>query len=147
MDSTTSPAAVRSLRFHIGPFTYLAVVVAERPVDEVGNLCEGIIDFEDHRIELFAAVRGRRRLNLLLHELAHGWRRHFPHTSQDEEDQADMAALYAQQVIQDLDEQGGLAALDALEPGPTLSLAGGLASGGERISLTAKDVPSSQVSD
>lgn len=100
------------MRFNVGPFVYALEISDQRPCFE-GHACDGIIDFSAEKIIIFTGVRGRRRLNVLLHELRHAWLHHFPHSA-EEEANCDMAAMYAQAAMQDLAMQGGIEALDAL---------------------------------
>lgn len=102
------------MRFRVGPFEYALRIVADRPVLD-GRGVDGLIDYEAETISIYHGVRGRRRLNVLLHELGHAWDYHFaPGT--DAEASANHKAAYAQQALHDLDEQGGVAALEALLP-------------------------------
>lgn len=100
------------MKFSVGPFTYTLKIVDQRPVYD-GSPCDGLIDIDNEKIIIFTGVRGRRRLNVLLHELRHAWLHHFPHDANEEAD-CDMAANFAQSAMQDLALQGGTKALDAL---------------------------------
>ena len=114
---TEAPATISpptTMTFRVGPFDYVVKVVATAPRMD-GVPCDGIIEFDEERIQLYAKTRGKRRLNVLLHELAHAWRYHFPAPC-DEESQCDFLANLAQSAMQDLLRQGGIEALEAMQP-------------------------------
>lgn len=95
------------LTFHIGPWEYGLVIQGS----------ESLACFEDRTIYIAAQIPPGRRLEVLLHELAHCWGYHVPHP-RTEEEWANLTATIGEACRRDLEAQGGVAALRAMAATP-----------------------------
>jgi len=102
------------MKFNVGPFSCRVIIVEQPPIFD-GKPCDGLIDFDSELIQITMRLSGKRRLNVLLHEISHAWQFHFPMPC-EEEGQCDFFANAAQAAMQDLLAQGGIDALNAMQP-------------------------------
>ena len=95
------------MKFNIGPFVY-TVVIGETPPGT-----RGLWEYEARLITISPLAPLDQRFDVLVHELTHAWRAHFPRP-QTEEEHADAVVAIAKSTLRDLNAQGGRARLAAM---------------------------------
>ena len=112
----------RPIFLQVGPWRVEVRVVAERPRVQ-GKPCDAAIFWDVQRVSIWSRITGRRRMNLLWHELWH-LKRHHLGISADSEIDCKVSSAFVEDVQSQLDDQGGRAAVLALQPVDLLASAG-----------------------
>src|SRR6185437_4835142 len=89
--------------FQVGPWTY-RVEIARTLVNDKNEPILGRCDLDSMIIYVAADVSPQARLNVVLHELRHAWRFHFPAPRTDEEE-ADFSATITAAAYRDIRRQ------------------------------------------
>lgn len=101
------------MRFRVGSWNVPVVLTPQRPIDRRRRACDGLIDFEEASIRLWAGLRGRRLTQVLWHELWH-LKRHHLGVTEDMELDCKLASAFIEDIQEQLQRQGGAAHLDTL---------------------------------
>lgn len=106
--------------FYVGKTPYL-VRISDKPLQIDGRRCDGLCDPDTRTIQISPLVQPERRLNVLLHELFHGFEFGFGFP-RDSEALADFGASVCERAIHDLTAAGGIQALQHLRAGEEFGL-------------------------
>jgi len=91
------------ISFNVGPWIYTLRIV-RKLVNDRNEPILGRCDLDSMIIYVAADVSPQARLNVVLHELRHAWRYHFPAPRTDEEE-ADFSATICAQAYRDVRRQ------------------------------------------
>lgn len=105
------------MKFNVGPWVFRVRVAEERMFDCGGGELLGRVDFSKREVQLSPECRAEQRLDTVLHELAHIWRRLFA-VPNEEEQACDFFAAMTRQAMVDFAKEGGVITLMRMKPEP-----------------------------